>query len=34
MFTPSMTNEEIEAVAYKDFLEIRGRVEIDRKSVV
>ena len=22
MFTPSMTNEEIEAVAYKDFLEI------------
>ena len=21
MFTPSMTNEEIEAVAYKDFLE-------------
>ena len=25
MFTPSMTNEEIEAVAYKDFLEIRGK---------
>lgn len=28
MFTPSMTNAEIEAVAYKDFLEIRGRVQI------
>ena len=34
MFTPSMTNEEIEAVAYKDFLEIRGRVEIAKDKFV
>ena len=34
MFTPSMTNEEIEAVAYKDFLEIRGRVEIANDKFV
>ena len=29
-----MTNEEIEAVAYKDFLEIRGRVEIAKDKFV
>ncbi len=28
MFTPSMTSEEIAAAAYKDFLEIRGKIQI------
>ena len=28
MFTPYMTNEELQEAAYKDFLELRPRIQI------